>query len=216
MKRFLITLPHLLLAAMLLGLGACASAPPPRLLSLPLPPASATQKDAPAPAASRPPAQGVLAVRRVNLPEYLHSDKVRFRAADSLLAEWPDVVWAERLDSSMTEQLVLRLRAALPQWHVCERACPATPASATLTVDLTPLDYVRRTGALQAFARWQLWRRPIKARDEATAISGERGLHVPVTPDSAEGQATAMAHVLDEVAQGIAADVRQMEKDAAH
>jgi uncharacterized lipoprotein YmbA len=219
-------LVHALLTATLVGLSACTSTPPPRLLSLPLPQAgSRPTMLAALPSAQDAADKGVLTVRRINLPEYLQSDKVRYRAADSVLGEWPGVVWAERLDASMTEQLVLRLRQALPGWTVCERACPAAQVSMSLMVDLLPLDYIRADSDMQATARWQLVPRQLRTRagDAAgsahaasapdasgTAMrSGERALKLPVLPDSAEGQAAALARVLDAVAQDVAADVRR-------
>lgn len=214
---------HALPAALLACLSACASAPPPRLLSLPLPPTAAASPTLSALSAREPASQGILAVRRINIPEYQQSDKVRFRAADSVLGEWPGVVWAERLDSNMTEQLMLRLRQALPGWTVCERNCPAARVSMSLTVDLMPLDYIRGGGELRAVARWMLV--PRQTRAVATAASsagaasapeasataahaGERVLNLPVQPDSPEGHAAALARVLDAVAQGVAADMR--------
>lgn len=204
------------------ALAACASAPPPRLLSLPLPPSSSREGPSlqaiGAPASVTP---QVLAVRRINIPEYLHSDKVRYRASESVLAEWPGVAWAERLDGSMTEQLVLRLRQALPGWTVCERACPATAVSMSLTVDIMPLDYVRAEGRMRALARWQLVPRPAGSRVPADAktattgappaavLSGQRALQEPVTPDNAEGQAAALARVVDAVAQGVASALNE-------
>lgn len=225
LKRPAAALAGLAAAATVAGLTACASTPPPRLLSLPLPPAS--PREAPSLQAIGSPAAAplqVLAVRRINIPDYLHSDKVRFRASDSVLAEWPGVAWAERLDTSMTEHLVLRLRQALPGWTVCERACPPTAVSMSLTVDLMPLDYVRADGELRALARWQLVPRQLDARAKAVQAdttgngpgtnasqpsSGERSLKLPVKPDNAEGQASAIAQVLEALTQDIATGLRQ-------
>jgi uncharacterized lipoprotein YmbA len=178
-------------------LAGCASTPEPQLLSLPLP---ATAPD------SQPDAQAssMLVVRRINIPEYLQTPRVRYRAADSVLADWPNVVWAERLESGLTDHLQIRLRSRLPGWTVCERACPPGTRAYVLTVDLSPLDHVRAARELRAQAHWQIIRRG----DRGNAVyDGMRNLALPVAPDSAQGQAQAMARMLDALAQDIAAQL---------
>lgn len=179
--------------ATLATLAACVSAPATQWLSLPLPVQGAPRALSPA-APTR-----VLIVRRVGIPEYLQTDKVRFRQADSLLGEWPHTAWAERLELGLTDHLAMRLRLALPGWVVCERSCPAQATSVVLSVDFAPLDHVRALGRLQATAHWQL---NGLARQGATVLSAE------VRPDSAEGQAAALGQVLDRVSSDIAAALR--------
>ena len=165
--------------------GGCASAPATHWLSLPLPSGNAMQT------ADQTATTHVLIVRRVGIPEYLQTDKVRYRQADSVLGEWPHTAWAERLELGLTDHLVMRLRLALPGWTVCERSCPAQASSIVLNVDFAPLDYVRTAGQLRADAHWQLTG---NGRHGSTVVTA------PVIPDSAEGQAAALAQVLDRLA----------------
>ncbi len=178
--------------AALAALAGCVSAPTTQWLSLPLP----TSRSLPAlgPATT----SRVLIVRRVGIPEYLQTDRVRYRRADSVLAEWPHTAWAERLEVGMTDHLVMRLRLALPGWQVCERACPAQATSVVLNVDWAPLDHVRALGQLQATAHWQL---------NGLGRQGSTVAHVAVHPDNAEGQAAALGQVLDRLSEDIAAAV---------
>jgi uncharacterized lipoprotein YmbA len=191
------TRPWLLALVSTHGLLGCSSTPATRWLSLPLPAAGAAVVQAAGPTS----AAQVLIVRRVGIPEYLQTDRVRFRQAGSMLGEWPHTAWAERLELGLTDQLVMRLRLALPSWTVCERACPSQAAQAAqapivLNVDFAPLDYVRATGRLQAGAHWLLGS---QGRQGHTVVA------VAVQPDSAEGQAAALAQVLDQLASDLAA-----------
>jgi uncharacterized lipoprotein YmbA len=185
--------------AALLALAGCASPSPARQwLSLPLPkplPLASHVHAATPPAATR-----VLVVRRVGIPEYLQTDKVRYRQADTLLAPWPHTVWAEPLALGLTDHLVMRLRLALPGWTVCERSCPALATSTTLNVDFAPLDHVRAEGVLRAQAHWLLSDKGANANTPGTTTDT-----VAVHPDSPEGQAMALAQVLDHLAGDIAA-----------
>jgi uncharacterized lipoprotein YmbA len=193
-----------------LGLAGCASAPAPHLLSLPLPElSSAAGASAAARGAVSGPAQ-VLTVRRVSIPEYLQADKVRYRAADSVLVEWPGTAWAERLEVGLTDHLIMRLRLALPGWIVCERACPVQAATTpALSVDLAPLDYVRASGELRADVRWQLSARADSKDVQSRSVrNGALALALPVSPDSPEGQAAALGHLLDKLAQDVAGALR--------
>jgi uncharacterized lipoprotein YmbA len=186
----------------LIALAGCASPPPARQwLSLPLP--KPLPLASPVHAATPPAATRVLVVRRVGIPEYLQTDKVRYRQADTLLAQWPHTVWAERLELGLTDHLVMRLRLALPGWTVCERSCPAQASSTTLNVDFAPLDHVRAEGILQAQAHWLLSGNGAQANFPGTTTDA-----VAVRPDSPEGQATALAQVLDHLASDIAATLQ--------
>jgi uncharacterized lipoprotein YmbA len=184
----------------LIALAGCASPPPARQwLSLPLPkplPLASSVHAATPPAATH-----VLVVRRVGIPEYLQTDKVRYRQADTLLGQWPHTVWAERLELGLTDHLVMRLRLALPGWTVCERSCPAQVSSTTLNVDFAPLDHVRAEGVLRAQAHWLLTGKEANAPGTTTDT-------VAVRPDSPEGQAMALAEVLDHLAGDIAATLQ--------
>ncbi|MFT3859031.1 MAG: ABC-type transport auxiliary lipoprotein family protein [Aquabacterium sp.] len=200
--------------AMATLLAACGSKPPMRWVALPLP---AT----PAHAASESSAASpVLIVRRLHVPEYLQSASVRYRERDSVMAEWPDVRWADRIEVGLTEHLQMRLRQRLPGWTVCDRQCPADAAALTLNIDIAPLDYIRPARTLQAQARWQLsWRdrasatppdeRPMPMPLPMTHRSQQamQTYALPVTRDDAEGQAEAMGRLLDELAQAVSTAV---------
>lgn len=82
------------LAACLLGLSACASAPPLQnvLLSPPQAERAATQ-------ASQ------WEVRRVSVPEYLDNYDIQLRTDDYVLTRLPNAKWAERLPVAMTRLL---------------------------------------------------------------------------------------------------------------
>lgn len=184
----------------------CANAPDPQLLSLPLPAHLAILPDSQADQTS------MLVLRRVNVPEYLQTPRVRYRAADSVLADWPQFVWAERLESGLTDHLLIRLRMRLPGWVVCERACPTGKTAYVLAMDLSPLDQVRAAGELRAQAHWQIvWR----GDSSGTVREGMRSLALPTVADSAQGQAEALGRMLDVLAQDIAGQITsQRVKDA--
>lgn len=192
------------LAIALIALAGCASPPPARQwLSLPLPktlPLASQVAMATHAAAAR-----VLVVRRVGIPEYLQTDKVRYRQADTLLGQWPHTVWAERLELGLTDHLVMRLRLALPGWTVCDRSCPAHASSTILNVDFAPLDHVRAEGVLRAQAHWLLSDKGTHAHTPGTTTDA-----VAVHPDSPEGQATALAQVLDHLASDVAAKLHNV------
>lgn len=189
-----------------LGLGACSTAPMPTLLSLPLPPAPAAAASkvsaSPASGASAP---RFLTLRRVNIPEYLQTDAVRYRNADSTLAEWPNTAWAERLEVGLTNQLALLLRQALPSWTVCDSHCPSMPTGQVLIVNIAPLDYVRSAGQLRADISWRI----TGPGSTPTPVHvGGGSSSTPVSPDTPVGQAAAMSQLLDQVAQDVASTVR--------
>jgi uncharacterized lipoprotein YmbA len=210
--------PRIMGLALMLSVAGCGSKPPTHWLALPLPrdvapAASADSVAAQAPADSLE-SRRVLVVRRVNVPEYLQTNSVRFRQSDSLLAEWPDVLWADRLEVGLTEHLVMRLRKQLPQWTVCERQCPPLASGITLHLEFAPFDYVRPARELRAEARWQLSQRDKGAgqSDKAAPASmqthriseGMKGFALRVDSDSAAGQVAAMGALLDELATDLA------------
>ena len=202
--RRLVISPGLVLLA--LGLGACSTAPPPTLLSLPLPPSPPA-----VPTVVSPPASAVasaprfLTLRRVNIPEYLQTDAVRYRQADSTLAEWPNTAWAERLEVGLTNHLALLLRQALPSWTVCDSHCPSMPTGQVLIVNIAPLDYVRRSGQLRADVSWRITG---PGSTPTPVFSGNNTSSMPVSPDTPVGQAAAMSALLNQVAQDVAHAVR--------
>ncbi|MDZ5458207.1 PqiC family protein [Azohydromonas lata] len=197
------------LSAVLLG---CASAPPSaRLLALPTlgePPAGAA---APAVQAAQPeaaPAAGpVLVVRRVQLPEYLLARRVRYRAADTTVDDWPGTFWAERIEVGMTRELASELRARLPLWTLCNATCntngdggteAAQPRAHSLRLEFSPLDYRRDRHELVAVVRGSL-----EAPDGTPLQRLERRYVLSAGADTPQ----AHAQVLGELLRRVAADV---------
>lgn len=206
---------HLLAASLglcMLALAGCSTPPPPTLLSLPLPPPPESEARAtpsrPAAATAAPASASAprfLTVRRVNIPEYLQTDTVRYRKADNTLAEWPATAWAERLEVGLTNQLALLLRQALPAWTVCDAHCPSVPNGQTLIVNIAPLDYLRSAGQLRADVAWRI----TGPGSAPTAVmSGGGSTTTPVPIDSPVGQAASISALMDGVAKDVALRLR--------
>jgi uncharacterized lipoprotein YmbA len=189
-------------------LSACTSTPPTVFLALPAseavaPAASAASASSTASAAVAP----VLIVRRVGVPEYLDVSAVRYRADASTLAEWPYTAWAERPAVALTRELVARLRVALPGWTVCDGSCPGGLGGRVLQAEWAPLDYLRAQHTLSAELRYTV-SGAASGDQPAAARTGALRFNQPVSPDTAAGQAGALAAVVDAAAQAIAARVR--------
>ena len=180
-------------------LAACAaSSPAPVLLTLP--PVAQAVAAAPAmPNASA--ASPLLAVRRINIPEYLVSRRVRYRADASTLAEWPNTYWAERIEIGVSREFMSALRAQLPNWSLCDTSCGDQVPALTLQVDLVPMDYLRSAQKLQARARITL----SGAGVSPTVIqTQELAYDLPATADTAQAQAQTIATLLQQVAAATA------------
>ena len=184
-------LASLLLAG--LGLAGCASTPAPTLLTLP---SVSVPITAPAPAAP------VLALARLDVPEYLVSRRVRYRTDNSTLAEWPDTYWAERIEVGMSREFVASLRARLPAWRVCDANCAELGPAAALRVVLDRVDYQRGERMLRASVRII-----VSSADRAPrAIADqERVYEIAAASDGPQAQARAYADLLSRVATDAAA-----------
>ena len=198
----------LALSALLL-LAACASpSPAPVLISLPpvpLPAAAANASataSAPAASASDLP---VLAVRRVGIPEYLVSRRVRYRADPSTLAEWPNTYWAERIEIGVTREFTSALRAQLPGWSLCESNCGDRGPVLALNVDIVPMDFMRAGGQLRARARIVVSATAGLARVLQTQ---ERAYTITANGDTAQAMAQAVSDLIAQVAAQSAALIR--------
>ncbi len=185
-------------------LTACAAAPP-RPVLLTLPPAgsplSASAAPLPASAASTP----LLAVRRVVIPEYLVSRRVRYRADASTLAEWPNTYWAERIEIGVSREFVSALRQQLPGWSVCDANCGDQRPALALQVELVPLDYLRGERMLQSRARLTL---SAGGAPPEVLRTEEMTYQVPGDADTAQGQAQAMAKLIGQVSAAAAPMIR--------
>jgi uncharacterized lipoprotein YmbA len=187
-----ITAAPLLVAGLL---AACAS-PSPAPLLLTLPPTAAS-----APAAAAAASAPVLVVRRVNIPEYLVARRVRYRADASVLAEWPNTFWAERVEIAVSREFVSALRRQLPDWTVCDMGCGDTLPALSLQLDLVPMDYLRSTRHLQAGARVVLSTGTTPPRELKTlALSYD----LPAGADTPQAHAQALGELIRQVAAAVA------------
>ena len=183
-------------------LTACASpSPAPVLLTLPpvaLPVAGAA---VPSATASAP----LLAVRRVNIPEYMVARRVRYRADPSTLAEWPNTYWAERVEIGVSREFLSALRQQLPGWSLCDTSCGDQVPALTVQVDLVPMDYLRSAQKLQARARITLSGAGVSPKVIQTQ---ELAYDLPATADTAQAQAQTIATLLQQVAAATAPLIR--------
>ena len=186
---------------LLIGLLAACASPSPAPVLLTLPPAAATAAVAPVAAASAP----VLAVRRVNIPEYLVARRVRYRADASTLAEWPNTYWAERIEIGVSREFLAALRQQLPGWAFCDTNCGDQVPTLSLQVDLVPMDYLRASQKLQARAR-------ISVSSGTTVPRVLQTQEVPyeltASADTAQAQAQLIGELIRQVAQAAAPLVR--------
>ena len=184
-------------------LAACAaSSPAPVLLTLP--PAAQTVAAAPAvPSATA--ASPLLAVRRINIPEYLVARRVRYRADASTLAEWPNTYWAERIEIGVSREFMSALRAQLPGWSLCDTSCGDQVPALTLQVDLVPMDYLRSAQKLQARARITLSGAGVSPKVIQTQ---ELAYDLPASADTAQAHAQTIATLIQQVAAATAPVIR--------
>ena len=187
-------------------LAACAaSSPAPMLLTLP----PAAQAPAAAPAAPAAPsasaASPLLAVRRINIPEYLVARRVRYRADASTLAEWPNTYWAERIEIGVSREFMSALRSQLPGWSMCDTSCGDQVPALTVQVDLVPMDYLRSAQKLQARARITLSGAGVSPKVIQTQ---ELAYDLPASADTAQAQAQTIATLLQQVAAATAPLIR--------
>ena len=190
-------------------LVACASpSPAPVLLTIPpsasvsVPTAAATPPDA---SASTP----LLAVRRVNIPEYMVARRVRYRADPATMAEWPNTYWAERIEIGISREFVSALRQQLPGWAMCDTNCGDLSPTLSLQIDLVPMDYVRSTQKLQARARITVsgpGALPVVLK------TSESTYDLPGSGDTAQSQAQTIATLIQQVAAAAGPMVRSTKQ----
>lgn len=184
------------LVVSLTALAGCASAPPSVLLSLPA--ASATSA---ATVRTVTPSMQVLAVGRIEVPEYLVSRRVRYKIDSSTVGEWPETYWAERIEIGMARQFNAALQKRLPDWRVCEANCTPQGATMSLQLAIVQLDYVRSEKRLVGKVVMHL-------EDTGSArqvLRGEeRDYQVAATGDTAQAQAQALTDLLGEIANDAA------------
>ena len=195
--------------ALLMALAGCGSTQPERTwLSLPLElGAPSTSTTAPTALTPTPPSRALPPIRllRVQIPEYLQSNHVRYRDSASTLAEWPGVRWAERLEMGLTRHLGLQLHELGEAGWICEDPCHTQSEGGNLQVSYAAMDFDRAQARLHARALWTLSPAPGSA---GTLQQGQLRLSEAVREDSPAGQAAAMAQVNAAVARNIAQQLR--------
>lgn len=189
--------------ALAASIAACASSSPAPVL-LTLPPIGGAMSVA-APAPGTPASTPLLAVRRVGVPEYMVSRRVRFRADAATLAEWPNTYWAERIEIGVSREFVSALRQQLPGWTLCDLDCGDRSPGLSVSVDLVPMDYLRSTQKLTARARIT-----VSGPGAPTRVLGTReaSIEVAAGADTAQGQAQAIASLIEKVAAEAAPMIR--------
>ncbi|QJE01731.1 hypothetical protein HH212_18280 [Massilia forsythiae] len=191
-------------------LSGCASTPPATLLSLP---SAVPLIASAAPPRSMDAAMPVLAVGRLDIPEYLVARRVRYKVDDSTVAEWPDTYWAERIEVGASREFTAALQQRLPGWRVCDADCTPLHPRASLRVDLVRMDYVRGQRKLVGKVRFGvLGRTPdagSAAANAAAAVNAARGeervYEVAASGDSPQAQAQAVTELLRRIAADAAA-----------
>ncbi|RYX93434.1 MAG: hypothetical protein EOO28_18720 [Comamonadaceae bacterium] len=181
-----------ILAASLV-IGGCASTPAPTLITLPAVNSAAPGSTAPIAVGPLP----VLALARVDAPEYVVSRRVRYRTDASTLAEWPDTYWAERIEISLSRELVAAMRGALPGWSVCDANCGELAPAMTLRIVIDRMDYFRGEKMLRAKVRMitATAERPPSALKDL-----DRSYEISANGDSAQAQAKSYSDLLARVA----------------
>ncbi|CAN5717250.1 hypothetical protein BH09PSE5_BH09PSE5_24080 [soil metagenome] len=194
-------------AAVLLAVAAgCSTTPSARPVLVSIPALAATAPATPAASSSAAP---LLVVRRVTIPEYIESRRVRYRAEASTLQEWPNTYWAERIEIGVSREFAAALRSKLPGWSVCSANCGDTPPRATVQVDLAPLDFERGARRLAARARITVTlpsagAASTSAPGSTTAVPAPRvrefSYQVAASADTPQAHAQAIAEALSQLA----------------
>jgi uncharacterized lipoprotein YmbA len=180
----------------MLGLAGCASTAPSTLLSLPS--TSATSTTTVLAINSMMP---VLAVSRLNIPEYLVSRRVRYKLDSSTVGEWPETYWAERIEVSMSNEFNAALQRRMPEWRICEANCTPQAPVVSLQVGITQLDYVRSEKRLYGAAKFIIE----DANSARRVLRGEeRQYQITATGDSPQAQAQAVSEFLKKLASDAA------------
>ena len=185
-------------------LCSCATSPPPSPLLLTLPSAPIVAKLMPG--AQRLPDAGppttvatapLLAIRRVDIPEYMVARRVRYRTDTSTLAEWPNTYWAERIEIGVSRAFSAALRQELPDWALCDTTCGDQRPTLALQVEFSSMDYLRSARQLQARARIT-----ISSTDATPRVLRTEDLSFELTADAdtPQAQSQAIASLIQKVA----------------
>lgn len=200
--NLLVKLAPVAFATLVVALLAACASPSPAPVLLTLPPAMAPISAAP-PAA--PASAPLLAVRRINIPEYLVARRVRYRADAATLAEWPNTYWAERIEIGVSREFASAMRQQLPGWTMCDTNCGDQVPGLNLQVTFVPMDYLRGAQKLQARARITLSGGGLPARELAAK---DLSIDIPANADTAQAHAQAITTLIEKVAAEAAPLVR--------
>lgn len=196
-------------------LCSCATSPPPSPLLLTLPSAPIVAKLMPG--AQRLPDAGspttvatapLLAIRRVDIPEYMVARRVRYRTDTSTLAEWPNTYWAERIEIGVSRAFSAALRQELPDWALCDTTCGDQRPTLALQVEFSSMDYLRSARQLQARARIT-----ISSTDATPRVLRTENLSFELTADAdtPQAQAQAIASLIQKVGAAVGPAVRNVK-----
>lgn len=139
----------------------------------------------------------VAAVRRLELPEYMVSRRVRYRADTSTLAEWPNTYWAERIEIAASREFHAALRTQLSNWRLCEGTCATEASAVVIQTHLIRLDYDRQERTLRSVADITLWGTGSAPQRLRSTV---REYRIEAESDTAQGQAQAMSELLHRMA----------------
>lgn len=173
-------------------LAGCAGAPPPRLMLL------ANDGAQPAETAAVRP---LLVVRRVALPEYLDRRAFVYRSSASEVTPFDDVVWAERLDVSVTRWIVEQLATDLPAYEVASTVAAERRPALTLNVELQSFEAVAPS-SVHLRGSWHL--------SGDGAAGGPLAVEVPLPALQPEAAVQAMRAALAQATRAIVDGVRSV------
>lgn len=182
----------------LAALAGCASSPPSVLLALPaaVAPATAVRQVTSA--------MPVLAIGRLDLPEYLVSKRVRYKVDATTVGEWPETFWAERIEVGATREFVAALQRQLPAWRVCDANCSELLPAAALQVAVIEMDYLRSAARLHGKVRITVGAGG--GSGASKEMRGEERVYdVAANGDTAQAQAQAVTELLRRIAVDAAA-----------
>ena len=196
-------------------LCGCTTVPTtaPLLLTLPSAPLVANtvpggQRSPDAGSSTTVPTTPLLAIRRVDIPEYMVARRVRYRTDTSTLAEWPNTYWAERIEIGVSRAFSAALRRELPDWALCDTTCGDQRPTLALQVEFVPMDYLRSVRQLQARARIT-----ISSTDATPRVLRTEDLSFELTTDAdtPQAQSQAIASLIQKVAAAAGPAVRNVK-----
>jgi hypothetical protein len=102
----------------------------------------------------------------------------------------------------VSREFVSALRTQLPGWSLCENNCGDRTPTLAVQVEMVPMDYLRSAQKLQARARVVV---SSAGGNPRVLQAQEWSYELPASADTAQGQAQAMAGLIQQVATASAA-----------